>query len=71
MSRTNLRYKSNTVNEILSNFKPEMDFYLQLVPGLFRDHLVNGLRKMSVTNNIYASVFPSCGYENILQYLDV
>jgi hypothetical protein len=27
MSGTNLRYKSNTVNEILSNFKPEMDFY--------------------------------------------
>jgi hypothetical protein len=27
MSGTNLKYKSNTVNEILSNFKPEMDFY--------------------------------------------
>jgi hypothetical protein len=27
MSGTNLRYKSNTVDEILSNLKPEMDFY--------------------------------------------
>jgi hypothetical protein len=27
MSGTNLKYKSNTVDEILSNFKPEMDFY--------------------------------------------
>jgi hypothetical protein len=27
MSGTNLKNKSNIVNEILSNFKPEMDFY--------------------------------------------
>ena len=27
MSGTNLKKKSNIVNEILSNFKPEMDFY--------------------------------------------
>jgi hypothetical protein len=52
MSGTNLKYESNTFDEILSNVKQEMVSILQLVPGLYRIPRSPGLGGRIQTANI-------------------
>jgi hypothetical protein len=58
MSGTNLKWKSNTVNEILSNFKPEMDFYFRTSARLFPSSEITWRVLATVKNSALNAVFP-------------